>query len=147
MTYVSMEPIRNMARIQNEMSRWMRDVFDGADAGNTTTGLFAPPVDIIEREGDVILIADLPGVRREDIDVSVENRTLTLSGERKETAELQESTVYRAERAAGKFTRTFSLPATVDVNRISADYKDGVLRVSLPKAEHARARRIEIKTE
>lgn len=143
MTYY-LEPMRNLARIQNEMSRWMRDAFDGADA-TTGPGLYAPAVDIIEHGDDLVLLADLPGVRREDIDVSVENRTLTLTGERKAPAESEDSAVYRSERPMGKFTRTFSLPATVDVGRITAEHKEGVLRVALPKAEEARPRRIEIK--
>ncbi len=139
-----LEPMRNLARIQNEMSRWMHDVFDGGEAA-TGPGLFAPAVDIIEHGDDLVLLADLPGVRREDIDVSVENRTLTLTGERKAPAAGEETTVYRSERPMGKFTRTFSLPATVDVSRIAAEHKDGVLRVVLPKAAEARPRRIEIK--
>ena len=104
-----------------------------------------PPVDILEHGDELVMIADLPGVRRDDIDISVENRTLTLAGERRDPGEAKDSTVYRNERPTGKFTRTFSLPATVEVTRITADYKDGVLRVALPKAEAARPRRIEIK--
>lgn len=143
MTYVAMEPIRSLARLQNEMSRFMRDAFDSNVEGGTS--YFAPPVDIIERNEEVVLLADLPGVRLEDLDVSVENRTLTLTGERKELPEYRESTLYRTERPLGRFTRTFSLPATVDVNRITAEHREGVLRITLPKAEDARPRRIEIK--
>ena len=144
MTYY-LAPMRNLARMQSEMSRLMRDVFESADAADVTSGLFVPPVDIVEHGEKVLLIADLPGVNPDAIDVSVENRTLTLTGERKEAGEVTEGSVYRSERPAGRFTRTFALPATVDVSRISADYRDGVLRVVLPKAEEARPRRIEIK--
>ena len=97
------------------------------------------------RGDELILFADLPGVQLSDIDVSVENRTLTLSGQRKETGESREGNVYRSERPAGSFTRTFALPATIDVARIGAELKNGVLRVVLPKAEAARPRRIEIR--
>ena len=142
MTYVSVDPLRSLGRLQNEMSRLMRDAFE-TEAG--TSGAFVPPVDIIERGEQLVLVADLPGVNLEDIDVSVENRTLTLSGERRLLGEYKESNVYRAERPSGRFTRTFSLPATVDVTAITAEHKDGVLRVTLPKAADARPRRIEIR--
>lgn len=142
MTYVTVDPMRGLARLQHEMSRLMRDSFD-SDAA--TGGTFVPPVDIVERGEDLLLFADLPGVALDDIDVSVENRTLTLTGERRDLAEVKDGTVFRNERPNGRFTRTFALPATVDVARISAEHKDGVLRVLLPKAEAARPRRIEIR--
>ncbi len=148
MAFVGLEPLRNLARMQDEMARLLRDAFESVEAGTTSTtaGLWAPPVDIIEHGDDLVLVADLPGVSRDDIDISVENRTLTLSGERKPPEEYQDSTVYRTERAYGKFTRTFALPASVDVSRITAEYHDGVLRVILPKAEEARPRKIEIRS-
>lgn len=142
MTYVTVDPVRSLARLQNEMNRFLTNAFD---AESSATGTFAQPVDIVERGEELILFADLPGVQLSDIDVSVENRTLTLSGQRKETGESREGNVYRAERPAGSFTRTFALPATIDVARIGAELKNGVLRVVLPKAEAARSRRIEIR--
>lgn len=143
MTYFAVEPLRNLARAQSEMSRWMREAFDNLETANT--GTFIPPVDIIERGEDVVLVADLPGMRREEIELSVENRTLTLSGERKYSDEYKDCTAFRTERPLGRFTRTFTLPATVDVNRIKAEFNEGLLMVTLPKAEEARPRRIEIK--
>lgn len=142
MTYVTVDPLRSLVRLQSEMSKFVRDAFDSDDA---SSGAYVPPVDIVERGGDLILFADLPGVALADIDVAVENRTLTLTGERKESGEAKEGTVYRSERPAGRFTRTFALPAIIDVTRIAAEHKNGVLRVVLPKAEEARPRRIEIR--
>ncbi len=142
MTYVTVDPMRSLVRLQNEMSKFMRDAFEGDTA---TSGAFVPPVDIVERGGDLILFADLPGVALADIDVAVENRTLTLSGVRNESGEAKEGTVYRSERPSGQFTRTFALPATIDVTRIAAEHRNGVLRVVLPKAEEARPRKIEIR--
>jgi HSP20 family protein len=142
MTYVTVDPLRSLVRLQSEMSKFVRDAFENDDA---SSGAFVPPVDIVERGGDLVLLADLPGVALGDIDVAVENRTLTLSGERKEGGEATEGTVYRNERPYGRFTRTFALPATIDVARISAEHRNGVLRVVLPKAEEARPRRIEIR--
>lgn len=142
MTYVTVDPVRSLVRLQNEMSRFMRDAFDSESASG---GAFVPPVDIVEQGEEIVLLADLPGLRIEDIDVSVENRTLTLTGERKPVADLQNATLFRAERPLGRFTRTFALPATVNVTGITAEFKDGILFVRLPKAAEARARRIEIK--
>lgn len=142
MTLVRWEPLRNLARMQDEMARFMRDTFDSVEGG--TGGLFTPPVDIFEEKDNVVLVADLPGLTAEDFDLSVENRTLTLSGERKFPAEAQDRTTFRSERPFGRFTRTFSLPATVDISKIQAEFGSGVLRVTLPKAEDSRPRKIQV---
>jgi HSP20 family protein len=108
-------------------------------------GNWVPPVDIFEREDLVVIRAEVPGMSREDMDVRIENRVLTLKGERKPDPEVSENNALHTERFYGEFTRSFSLPATVDASKISATYKDGVLEVSVPKSENAKPKQVEIK--
>ena len=103
-----------------------------------------PAVDIVEREDAIVLRAELPGVDRDAIEVRVENNTLILSGERKQTSVEETDTVYRKERVYGAFYRSFRLPKTVDAEKIDAGYKDGVLELKLPKIAAAQPRKIEI---
>jgi len=113
--------------------------------GDDSYGSWAPAVDIFERGDDLIIRAEIPGVEKDDIDISVENNTLSIRGQRKREKEFDEDRTYRMERVFGGFVRTFSLPRTVDASRISASYKNGVLELQLPKAEEAKPKRIEIK--
>lgn len=105
---------------------------------------WAPVVDIYEKDGDLVIRAELPGVTRDDIDVSVEDGVLTLSGERKTEEALEDANAYRRERFFGKFARAFTLPDNVDAESIGASFKDGVLEVRVPKVERAKARKIEV---
>ena len=108
-------------------------------------GAWAPPVDIFERQEHLVVRAEVPGVQKEDMDVRVENGVLTLCGERKQETDIKEGNAHRSERVYGTFTRSFSLPTTVDATRVTASYKDGVLEVTVPKAETSKATTIEIK--
>jgi len=114
--------------------------------GDDTYGSWAPAVDIFERGDDLVIRAEIPGVDKNDIDINVENNTLSIRGERKREDELDEDRTYKRERVFGSFVRTFRLPRSVDSSRISASYVNGVLELQLPKAEEAKPRRIEIKT-
>ncbi|HBY62905.1 MAG TPA: hypothetical protein DEH78_24040 [Solibacterales bacterium] len=107
---------------------------------------WVPAVDILETENELVLTADVPGLKLEDIDIRLENGTLSLKGERKfEKEEKSEKQGYhRIERGYGHFARTFSLPDTVDVEKVTADYKDGVLKVTLPKKEIAKPRTVRV---
>jgi HSP20 family protein len=108
-------------------------------------GAWAPPVDIFERQDQLVIRAEVPGVQKEDMDVRIENGVLTLHGERKQDTDVKEECTLRMERVYGAFTRSFSLPTTVDAARVAAIYKDGVLELTVPKAESAKPKRIEIK--
>lgn len=105
---------------------------------------WSPAVDVFETENDVVLKADLPGVEPKDVDVRMENGTLTLKGERKFASEKTEKGYHRAERGYGAFSRYFTLPDSVDGEKVSAAYKDGVLTVTLPKKEVAKPRSIKV---
>jgi HSP20 family protein len=108
-------------------------------------GSWVPPVDIFETEGhDLVIKVELPDVNRDDVEVTVEHNTLTLRGEKKLPAEVKDEQFRRIERRYGKFTRSFTLPNTVDAAKVSADFKNGVLTVKLPFKEEARPRTINV---
>ena len=136
MTLVRWDPFRDLMNAQRNLSASFDD--------ESTYGSWAPSVDILERGDDLLIRAELAGVDKNDIDVRVENNQLILTGERREESETKEDSFFRRERRYGKFTRTFSLPRTVDAGSISATYKDGVLELTLPKSERAKPRKIEI---
>ena len=105
---------------------------------------WVPAVDVFERQDHLVIRAEAPGLKREDMDVHIENGVLTLQGERKRDSEVNEENAFRMERTYGTFTRSFTLPRTVDASRVSAAYKDGVLEVTVPKVETAKPKKIEI---
>ena len=121
---------------QDTMNRLMSD--------QTTARPWAPAVDILETENDLILKADVPGVELKDIDIRLENGTLTLKGERKFETEEQNKGFHRLERSYGSFVRYFTVPDTVDSEHVQADYHNGVLTVTLPKKEIAKPKAIKV---
>jgi HSP20 family protein len=148
MAIVRFEPFRNLVSIQDRMNRLFDDAFRGAEGRGEEDwalgGSWAPAVDIFEQDGNIVLKAELPGVEPKDVDVRVENNTLTLRGQRRFDTEVKRESYHRVERSYGSFARSFSLPNVVDLERIKAEYKDGVLRVTLPKKEEAKPKQISI---
>jgi HSP20 family protein len=139
--------MRELAAMQERVNRmWgglQRDREGHEDV--SSRGSWLPPVDIYETpDRQVVLKAELPGLKREDIDLTVENTTLTIRGERKRDEGIADERYHRVERAYGSFTRSFTLPATIDGARVRADYRDGVLTVTLPTREEARPRQIQV---
>jgi HSP20 family protein len=143
MTLTRWSPFSGLAAL--EIDRLNR-MFEAAWQGEPfSQGGWIPPVDIVETaEKDVIVRAEVPDMKREDIKVTFENNVLTIEGERKLEKTTEGDTYHRVERGYGSFRRSFSLPATVDAARIEADYKDGVLTVRLPRREESRPRQISI---
>lgn len=142
MTLVRWTPARELASMEvDRLNRMFDSFFDG---GFTARG-WAPRVDILETpDHEFVLKAELPEMKREDISITFENQILTLSGERKATLDATAGTMHHTERPYGAFSRSFSLPATVDGHRIAAAYKDGVLTVRLPQREDAKPKQIQI---
>ena len=139
------DPFREFASLQDRINRVFSETQARTDEGLMTSGNWAPLVDIYQNgDHEVVLKAELPEVKREDIDVTVENGTLTLRGERKFSSEIKEEQYHRVERRYGTFSRSFSLPPKVDTSKVAADYKDGVLTVRLPLREDAKPRQIKI---
>lgn len=108
-------------------------------------GAWVPPVDIFEQNENLVIRAEIPGVSKDDLDVKIENGVLTLRGERKSSSDITEANAYRMERMAGTFERSFKLPTTVDATKVEAVYKDGILEVTVPKAETAKPKKVEIR--
>ena len=115
------------------------------DSPRWATGTWLPAVDIVERDGAIVVRAEVPGMKAEDVEVSVQNNTLTLRGEKKEDFQEQGKTTYRTERRYGAFHREILLPSGVDAEKVKATYSDGVLTVTLPKVAAAKTRKIEVK--
>jgi HSP20 family protein len=112
--------------------------------GFVPTGNWDPAVDIVERDHEVVLKAELPGLEAKDVTIAVENNVLTLRGERHADAEVKKENYHRMERSYGAFTRSFALPATLNSDRVTADFKNGLLTITLPKKESVKARTIEV---
>lgn len=136
------DPFRDVLTLQQRLNRFLGDTSNAF--GPEGVGSWVPPVDIVEEPERLVFRAEIPGVSKDDIDIKVENGTLIIQGEKKQEGEVNGETAHRVERFYGAFTRSFSLPATIDAEKIQARYKDGVLELVLPKAEIARPRKIQI---
>ncbi|MGA3035363.1 MAG: Hsp20/alpha crystallin family protein [Terracidiphilus sp.] len=142
------EPSRELSAMQNRinhMNRLFRESYGSEvpeEALTTTT--YAPPVDIYEDEHNILLKLEVPGIDEKDIDVRMENTTLTVHGERKMEKEEKEENFRRVERQYGEFTRSFTLPSTVNLAQVSAHYDKGVLKISLPKKAEAKPQQIKV---
>jgi len=138
------EPFREFATLQDRINRVFRDSYTAGQDDSLTTSSFAPAVDVYEDEHKVALKIEVPGIEEKDIDVRVENNTLTVHGERKIEKEEKEENYRRVERQYGSFTRTFNLPTTVDTENVSANYDKGVLKITLPKKVEAKPKQIKV---
>ena len=146
MRLVRWEPLRNAVSAQERMNWIFDEAFRGKGraAEDATATDWAPAVDIFERDGHIVLKAELPGIEPDAVDIQVENNVLSLRGERKFESELKREDFHRVERTYGTFSRSFTLPNVVDTDKIQAQYKDGVLEVSLPQKEEAKPKQIAI---
>jgi HSP20 family protein len=147
MAIVRFDPFRELTEMQDRMGRLMGDFYARRGADDLMRrGAWVPPVDIYDGgNGELVIKAELPDMKREDIQLTVENSTLTISGEKKMDETVREENCHRVERAYGQFARSFSLPPTVDTSKVTADYKAGVLSVRLPVREEAKPRQIQVK--
>ncbi len=145
MAIIRWDPFRELVSMQDRMNRLFEDaVRTRGGEDEMASGNWMPPVDIYETKDALIVKAQLPEVNREDIDIRLENGVLSIRGERKLQEELKNESCYRMECQYGTFSRSFSLPRTVDQEKINANYKDGVLTLRIPKREEIRPRQIEI---
>jgi len=139
------DPFREFSTLQDRMNRLFRESYgpEGREESLTTTS-FAPPVDVYEDEHNVTLKIEVPGIDEKDIDVRIENNVLTVHGERKFEKEEKEENYRRIERQYGTFTRSFTLPNTVDAEKVNADYDKGVLKITLAKKAEAKPKQIKV---
>ena len=139
------EPFRELATLQDRMTRLFNDQFSTMSGEESlTAGSFVPPVDVYEDEAGIRLKMEVPGIDEKDIDVRLENNVLTVHGERKLEKEEKEENFHRVERRYGSFSRTFTLPNTVDTEKVSASYDKGVLKIALAKRAEAKPKQIKV---
>ena len=145
MAVIRWDPFRDLNMLQDRMNRLFEDAGRGMSTEEpASTTIWSPAVDIYETEGEIVVQAELPGMDRTDITLHLENNVLTIRGDRKFQKETREDNYHRIERSYGGFSRSFSIPTTVDEDKIRADYKEGVLKVALPKKEQAKPKQIQI---
>jgi HSP20 family protein len=146
MTLTRLNPLFNeMTTTRDRLNRF----FGRNEAWDTEGALlaadWAPSVDIVEKENEILIKAELPGVETKDVAVTVDNNVLTIKGERRLEKDVKKESYHRMERSYGSFARTFSLPGTLDASDVRAEYKDGLLTLTLPKKSAAKSRSVEIK--
>ncbi|HDQ99820.1 MAG TPA: Hsp20/alpha crystallin family protein [candidate division WOR-3 bacterium] len=140
---VRWDPFREVTSLRDDIERLFDSVY-GRYPRERSEISWAPPLDIEETDTNIVIRAEIPGMKKDDIKISLTGDTLCISGERRHEAEQKEKTFHRIERAYGRFLRTLALPADVDGAKVKAGYKDGVLELTLPKSEKARSRDIAI---
>jgi len=147
MSITRFDPFRELSQLQDRVNRIFGDAYRGDSAQDAllNRGDWVPPVDIYENDShEIVLSAELPGVKKEDLDLRVENNTLTIRGERKREQETTKDSYHRVERVYGTFSRSFALPSTVNTGEVNAEFRDGVLKVILPAREEAKPRQIQV---
>jgi HSP20 family protein len=146
MAIVRWEPLREFSTLQNEMNRLFNTVFDSpAPSGNGgTLRRWLPAMDLVETEDHFVLRADLPGLSEEDVNIELEDRVLTISGERKAEHDVAKEGYHRVERAFGSFSRSLTLPEGIDPDAVQATFDRGVLEVRIPKPEERKPRKVTI---
>lgn len=143
----SFTPFRRAGGLQNEIEQIFDQAFGplfGSRTQPELTGGWIPAVDLYEGKDSLTVKCELPGLKKDDIGISLQNGFLTISGERKNEVKVQEGEVYRTERYEGRFNRSLALPSKVDAEKINATYKDGVLTITLPKAEEAKPKQVKV---
>jgi len=147
MAIVRWEPFRELLSTQDRFNQLFNQTFSNVfshEGQELSRGTWAPPVDIYETGSNLVIKAELAGIDPKDVEVRVENGTLTISGERKSEKEVKDGSYHRVERSYGSFQRSFNLPPTVSSENVTADYKDGVLTLNLAKREEAKPKTIKI---
>jgi HSP20 family protein len=148
MTIVRWDPFRDLSTMQERVNRVFGDFYRGSDDDVMRRGTWVPPVDIYDAGNHQLVIkAELPDMNKEDIEITIENNALTLRGEKKMDSTIKDEQCHRIERAYGAFSRSFSLPPSVDSSKVTADYKNGVLTLTLPMREESKPRQISVQVQ
>lgn len=146
-TLIRWEPTREISTLRDRMDRLFNEALGRGWGGEEglATGVWIPPVDVFETPESIVLKADLPDVNKDELDISIENNTLTIKGERKMEKEVKEKNFFRCERSYGTFSRSFTLPPTVAAEKVEASFENGVLTLTLPKREESKPKQIKVK--
>lgn len=141
-------PFRDLVSLQDEMNRLFDDFFARPLARpEWTEGVWSPSVDLSETKDNVVIKAEIPGMTKDDVKISIQDNVITLKGEKKQEKEEKDANYHRIERSYGSFCRSFTLPTAIKANKIKATYKDGILNVTLPKTEEVKPKEITINVE
>lgn len=144
MAIIRWDPFRDMMTLREKMNRLFEDTFTGREDRDLVQGTWTPAVDIFENEGDLVLTAEVPGVKEDDLEIKVEDNTLSISGVRKFEKETKEENYHRIERSYGSFYRSFTLPNFIDHEHIKAEHENGLLRITMPKRPELKARKVRV---
>lgn len=145
MAIIRWDPVRDMVTLREKMNRLFEDVFTGQSEGKElAASTWAPAVDIFETENDLVMTAEVPGIDEKDIEIKIEDNTLILKGARKFEKETKEENYHRIERSYGSFYRAFTLPNSIDPERIQAEHENGVLKITMPKRTELKPRKVKI---
>lgn len=147
MAIVKYNPFRELRTMQDQMNRMLDMAWNREFGEELKEGVWQPPVDIYEDETSVVIKAEIPDVEQKDIDIKIENNTLTIRGERKHTSEVKKENYHRVERYFGQFQRSFSLPQSIDQEHVQAACDKGILTISLPKKEETKPKQISVKVK
>jgi HSP20 family protein len=148
MAIVRWQPYGAVASLQNSINKLFNDAFTRANVDEDfALSAWKPVVDIFDRDDAIVIHAELPGVKKEDVAIEVKDNVLTLRGERAESKEIKEDKYYRKERTFGSFHRAFSLPAAINPDTIKATFKDGILEIEIPKPEEQKPKQVKISIE
>jgi len=142
-TITRWDPFRDLVQLQDRVNRLFQDSAQGREEGFNTAS-FVPPVDIYEDEHSIVLKAEVPGIDQKDLDIRIENNVIVIRGERKFEKETKEENFHRIERRYGSFQRSFGLPNTVNTENVTADYENGILKVTLAKRAEAKPKQIKV---
>ena len=145
MAIIRWDPFRDMVTLREKMNRLFEDVFTGQREGKElAASTWAPAVDIFETENDLVMTAEVPGIDEKDIEIKIEDNTLILKGARKFEKETKEENYHRIERSYGSFYRAFTLPNSIDPEKIQAEHENGVLKITMPKRTELKPRKVKI---
>jgi len=138
------EPFKNYRPFNNNFNTWFEDAFESLNSSELETGTWLPKVDIYETDERYVINAEIPGLKKEDIDIDLKENTLTIKGEKKFEEKTEKDNYVRVERRYGTFQRSFALSENADAEKINASYSNGVLKVSIPKKEEAKPKQIKV---
>lgn len=145
MAIIRWDPFRDIVTLREKMNRLFEDAFTGrGEDKELISSMWTPAVDIFENENELVLTAEIPGIEEKDVEIKIEDNTLTLKGERKFEKETKEENYHRIERSYGSFYRAFTLPHSVDAEKVQAEHENGVLRISMPKRQELKPRTVRI---
>jgi HSP20 family protein len=145
MAIIRWDPFRDLITLREKMNRLFEDTFAArGEEKDLMSSTWTPSVDIYESENDVVLTAELPGIEEKDIEIKIEDNTLTIKGERKLEKETKEENYHRIERAYGTFYRSFTIPHNVDQNKIQAEHENGVLKITMPRKPELKPQKVKI---